>query len=486
MRKIEVIGFIVFIIFIFCRSTNPFEEDQKIFFASAFITDNSPFDFPENVYQTFELKPVLSRIFYFSIFKFLQPIGIWEDKILFIQAVQGIFILIIVIGAFLYSRNDLISKRIQNILFICATFFLISVGSESFMQVEHVAVVLSLFVIWTFSKKGVLFDISAGVLLAIIAGLKGVTIFYSLALIVYCFFFVKKNVALLSGVFIFVFSYILIISLKDIEAARLLQGNNFDVFRPLKNLVRTWKYIFIDQVYLLSFIGYMLLFFFILFKNIQNKLLIKKFYLPNLIIILVLIPSIIFQVGFSYHYFGILLFLLLLFRGIIDLQGRTLIDPLNKFLDLKLITPSLIAYLIFSSNFFSHSKNLMEKNISNFNSEILVNSAINNLVSKDDTILFLTDGVINFYLNNFSACIEFYPITINRLMPNYPNIPKQLLVRYRDILSCVQNYNGKFILIQTNWLPPKQYHLIYPNYKYAIVANLNTIERKYILFKKIR
>jgi hypothetical protein len=337
-----------------------------------------------------------------------------------------------------------------------------------------------------FHKNNLFFDIFAGIILGFIAGLKGITVLYSLSLIVYCFFYVKRNIFLLSTVFILIFSYSLYLSFRDIEIARLLQGNNFDIFRSINNLVRTWKYILIDQVYLFSIFGYIVMYIYILFKKFHNKELIMKFYLPSFIIFSLLLPSIIFQVGFSYHYFGILLFLLIMLRASVDLYSCNFGFSVVKFIDIKFILPSVLIYLIFSTSVFSHSKNLMEKNISNFNSEILVSDSIKKLVPNDKSVLFLTDGVINFYVNNYSACYEFYPITINRLLPKYPNIPSKLKTRYKDILSCIQNFDGNYILIQTNWFPKRFYNSIYPNKKYISVANLNTIERNYILYKKIQ
>ena len=152
--------------------------------------------------------------------------------------------------------------------------------------------------------------------------------------------------------------------------------------------------------------------------------------------------------------------------------------------DLRLLIPSFIIYVVFSTNLFNHKKNLCKTNISNFNSEIVVSNLLKEQIETNEKILFLTDGVINFYINNKSAYYEFYPITINRLMPSFPKIPEKLESRYLEILDFIKTYNGKFILIQTNWFPFNQYNKLYPNSSYSIVSKVSTNERNYILYKR--
>ena len=485
MNKIRYILICVVLLFLILqRAYNPFEEDQKIFFASANISNSSTLGFPDNVQETFELKPLFSKMIYYGLYKVVQPLNLWDEKYEFIIAVQLVFLAFLLLAAFLFSRNSYGDKTNQNKVFFLCTFFLMTVGSESFMQVEHMAILISLYSVWFLSKKKLIFDIIAGILLGVIAGLKGITVFYSIAILVFCFFNFKKNIWIVTSVFVLTFSFSIFISWKEIETARLLQDNTLNIFRFFKQFRRTFMYIFVDQAYLASLISLMGLLLFVYIKNKSNILFLSKFLYPNILILIILLPSIFLQVGFSYHYLGLLLFLMLFIKSSLQFEGNFLFNSIGRLIALQIVIPTLLIYFFFSTMAIRHSKNLMQKNVSNFDSELSVSDSVAQIVNKNEKILFLTDGVINFYIKNVSECYEFYPITINRLMPKYPNIPKALESNYANIISCIKKFDGDYILLQTNWLPKDQYASVYPGLSYKRMMELNTIERQYVLYKK--
>lgn len=480
----QIILFIAIIFLAISRVFNPFEEDQKIFFASAHISNGSIFNFPKNIIETFELKPFFSQLFYYLMYKISIPLNLWEDKLKFIYFIQFFFLLSILLVSFLFSRIKHVPQKNKNNIFFITSFFLITVGSESFLQVEHVAIVLSILCIWLLSKNKIQYDIFAGIILGYIAGLKGITVFYSLATILFCFFYFKKNLIVTSFVFFIVFIFSLYLSYEDIETARLLQGNNFNIFRFFENYKKTWKLILVDQSYLFTTGIYSMHFLYYSIKTKRLKLNFNVLYSPMTMIIILLLPSIILQVGFTYHYFAILLITIFLILFSVKTNKDCFNNNKIGMTDLRLLIPSFLIYVLFSTNLFNHKKNLCKTNISNFNSEIVVSNLLKEQIATNEKVLFLTDGVINFYIDNKSAYYEFYPITINRLMPSFPKIPEKLEYRYLEILDFIKKYNGNFILIQTNWFPFDQYNKIYPNSSYSIVSKLSTNERNYFLYKR--
>lgn len=476
---------VVFAGFVVQRAFNPFEEDQKIFFASANISNASAKHFPGNVLETFELKPFYNRAVYYGIYKLAQPLHLWENKYSFIVAVQLIFLLFLVLGAYLFSRSHNASVKNQWKLFFITSIFLVTAGSDSFMQAEHLAIGLLVYAVFFLSRQKVVFDIIAGILLGFVAGLKGITLLYAGAVLVFSFFYFRKsNYWIVSLALVIVFGTSILISWKELETAKLLQGNGLNLRRFFDYFRITYRFVCIDQAYMLSLVCCLVLIVLVWIKNKKDKPLFWKFIFPAALMFALVVPTVVLQVGFSYHYFGLLLFLLLLARSVLQFEGTAHFATLKKFIDLRIALPALLMYLFFSTPVISHSKNVMQYNLSNFRSEIAVNDSISKIIPAGERVLFLTDGVLNFYSSNPSACYEFFPITINRLMPKYPSIPVKLKPRYEATLSCIKNFTGNYIVLGENWLPKEKYPGVYPDSNYVAVASLRSVQRTYLVYKR--
>ena len=91
-------------------------------------------------------------------------------------------------------------------------------------------------------------------------------------------------------------------------------------------------------------------------------------------------------------------------------------------------------------------------------------------------LLYLTDGVANFYLSQSSYCREFFPIAINRFKHNSSN---KFYIKTKE---CIDSYQGSFIILQINWFPVDNFwHLLKD---YDVVYSNTAIDRGYKLFKR--
>ena len=472
----DFISFIILFFVIFpYRLFNPFEEDQKIFFSGANIAFNKFTEhFPQNLFNTFELKPFNSKLVYYIFYNITnQFINFNENKLQFIISLQFFFNLISFIITFLFVNKLKIQIKDKIRFFFLINAILILVGSESFFQVEHIAILLSILAIYFSLSSNKIYLFIAGIIFGFIGGLKGITICYSIAAMFFIYYKEKKlsNIILFS--FFITFFISIYISWIDLKYAKLLQGNNFNLLRFFLKLIGDFKFIAVDQTYIIS------LFIFLFYSFINNN---KKLNNFIYIIFIVIIPSIILQVGFSYHFFGLSIFFILALSFFYENHYSLL--P-KKFYTLLYIYPIIFIYLIFSTKYFIPIKNLESRNKNNFNSEILVQKKLVQIINNDKEILYLTDGVINFYITNPSACNEYYPISINRLLNYEYKIPKEFLKKYNTIKGCIANYNGEFILLQTTWFPFNEYNKIYPSKEaYILIDSAKSLERTYFIYKK--
>tara|TARA_Y100000739_G_scaffold181739_1_gene159906 strand:- start:92 stop:1012 length:921 start_codon:yes stop_codon:yes gene_type:complete len=293
---------------------------------------------------------------------------------------------------------------------------------------------------------------------------------------------------------------VLFLSLPELKNASLMQSRNINILGLIKNFLffKHGIFTFIDCIPILIIT---ISIFYIIYKkrlitNLYLKKLIKfrkklnyKILLKIFAYLLFIISSIgyaILQVGFSYHYTSYVFILLISILISISYYP----DLINK----VLICSSILMMVLYSffwggiaskiSIYFPAVNKLGSKNIITFKKEKKVFSEINSIVG-DSSILFLTDGVANFYLSKYkSPCYEFYPLSIQRLVNRSEKVKGK--TNYYKMLKCIKNYDGEFILIQNSWLPKEKYQHVYPNLtQYQYHNSFDTRQRKYLLYKKI-
>jgi hypothetical protein len=317
------------------------------------------------------------------------------------------------------------------------------------MQVEHLSTILIFYAVYFYSKSAYKYSLISSVLLAFITGLKGISISYTIMTILFCNYYFKKKdyFFLFTNIF---FSVIILWIIKDeLFYAKSMQNLTYDftyLILSLKKLIlfNTYKSILKDIPIL---IGIFFPFFIVFYKS-KRLILNNKFYF--IFLFLITLSFVILQKGFTYHYYIYFLFFTFFYISIF-----------KKEIDYKyLAIPSFFAlffyFIFYSSFFFKNSKyDLRSENKNLFQAELTVMNDISRIVKNEKYLLYLTDGVANFYLSQLSYCREFFPIAINRFKHNSSN---KFYIKTKE---CIDSYQGSFIMLQINWFPVDNFwHLL--------------------------
>ena len=506
-KKIFVLAIVI--IFSLYRAFLPFEEDQKIFFAAAFQSFGSDLGFPYDILSVFELKPFYSRLlFYFVVGTYKIIFGEQINLSKFIIYAQILLVILINVSSIVFSKNITLysldahegaSYHNKYLLYVFISIALLTPSSEAFFQIDHIAIILLLLSIGLILSNLLVVNGVGVIVLSIVAGLKGISYIYlftAISFLVLCFSpSFKIKVAL--GISFVLSTFVIISILPDLINAITLQSHGANIGKIINNFpFRFWKLTLLDLPILIFGLPLSIILIFIHIKNIGgnriNKTNVPIGFKKNLGILIIIASGIIYsllQVGYSYHYFGYVSFVLLVCTYFFVFNNS--IKFINAF---KIISfAPLIIFIIFSGGLLSpissHFPSLRkysfyDANINNLKSELAVFDEIKIVVGKANKVLFLTDGVANFFMYmNKSACYEFYPLSINRLLPGGLS-SAMLNARFSETYECISSFRGEWILLQNSWLPYDSYALIYPNMFYEVHSSYHTSERKYTLFNK--
>jgi len=104
--------------------------------------------------------------------------------------------------------------------------------------------------------------------------------------------------------------------------------------------------------------------------------------------------------------------------------------------------------------------------------------------SSASAVLFLTDGVANYYVSAPSYCRYFFPLPLNRSLRN-PALKS--LPAYEDNLACILSYKGEFIVNYHRWFPIEKFNAINQKIKrqYRLLESLNCYGRDINIFQRL-
>ena len=467
------------------RALIPFMEDQKVFFAAAHQTQISGTPFPLGSYQQWEMKPWPARVLYFClyrVFSFLYP-----EKPLFIFAVQFTVLVFAWLAIFLLA-STLHKKANQNFIMF-SILAIILVGPDSFLQVEYLALIISLFAIYFLARTNRNSNLFGEFLLILVTCLKGSTIFFSILVVI--------TVAQINNEsFREHFKKYLRISLSNALAILLIWSELLDraVLQGVGD--SSLKSILVPSK-LLEFVfglkGAIIDFPFVIFIPFVTLLLVTRrnrlnFIFFGTLITVLFMYSLFLQKFFNYHYLYLLFFVLcgsiLLCRDKLNFSTHEKVFGLTSGIAVFFIviefwtTINVLGSTISSSN-AGFSK--IEVSANYFGRERIVSKRLSQTLG-NDKVLFLTDGVINFYLDNSSNCMEFYPIHFQRA--NQVEGGRFIIQSkwYKDFIKCATEYRGKHLLVQSSWMTGNEISTIIQD-KYVRVEAIQSGYRYYDLYE---
>ena len=478
------ITLILFVFLFFYQFTFSYNENVEVFFSLARYTDLCTDSIFKCINENHELKLFFSKLYYFIIFKLTSIFVDWNNKSLFVFVNQLIYSIFSIISLYLFSidRKFKISEQKSILLFLYIGFFLAS--PNVFMENEHLALSLSLLSIYFFRLQSISGYLISSIVLSFVSGLKGITIFYSLMTIIFCYYFYDYNKKKINYfIFFSIFFHLVVfcIIFEDLLYAKSLQFiyYNYDYFVIiLKKFLPFDDYSkdLIVDIPIISgcFIAYLFIFFRYKKKIVEKKVFI--FFLTSFAI-----AGVVLQKGLTYHYY-IYFYYFFLFSLIIIKKNN--LKSYYAFLSCACI----VIYVIFWSPLIL-KKNFFEKYKDNVASEKKVFFSISQDLKNEKILLYLADGTPNFYLNQSSFCKDWLPIPLARFGKDTPvsrfnpYIKKDLNNKYfLAILNCVEKYNGNYVLVQKAYIKTDMIKNIINNYR--LYKTYNTKYDTFLLLRK--
>jgi len=465
------------------RCLIPFLDDQKQLFATAHQADLLNLSFPSNVLAQWDMKPWPTRLVYYSFYKLLYPF--YDNKILFIVLAQALLILLIWLT--LRGLTTVLPLPSRPYFFNFSFCALLLTTPTIFFQIEFVAVILCLFAFILLNHPRNAMRYFGEAILLFVTSLKGISVFFSIFTLLIALALRtqtrKENAQFILRNCVFNAISLLIVS-KDVIRSAIAQGASNHEIGQLFSL-RNLEYIYLGlkgALIDMPFLVYLPVIVILLLVR-RNRPLFTFLYVSLCGLFLL---SLVFQINFTYHYCFFLLVLILSFF-LFD-QGRlfsryTINVPLMILIAL-VITKFWIP-ITFSPSSFSFGINSSSKITSSYNDlhrETEVFTQTQKVVGSSN-ILFLTDGIANFYLRNQSGCREYFPVHFQRSLM-YPTLAEiKDSYRYKNFLQCANTFTGRFILVQTSWIPTSQSNFLLQK-DFVLLNQFTTGIRDYSLYMR--
>ena len=435
----------------------PMTGDIKVFLGSARQSSYISSSILIGAFQAWELKSVLSRLLICIIYR-ISSLFFAYGTLEFEITCKFVYSLIILIGTFITIRLLVERKKALFYSVILSTVFF-ATHTCCQMQVEMtVSVILliscSLYInsIRT-QKRTTLKLIVSGILIGTVFFFKSILILMSismLATIIMYLFYTGESLSLkrlLIVVFgsllslLAIFLLILVINpreIQDIINASAFQSTLFSVHPSIKEILSAFisnhiKNILFIPITILGIVALIIN----TFLSLRNK----EFKLFLCHVILWIMPAIFIMLSnkyFAYH------FAVYIYPSVIELYFFIIYK--NKVLNCAILILAILTgiWYMFAFSFFSGNFRVYyDLNIEAY--EKTEESLIAMSFDSDETVLYLDGGCAGYCLGNKSYLKYYYPLPLQRLPENSE------LECYRDSLSAVLDYEGKYIALDSSW-----------------------------------
>jgi hypothetical protein len=332
------------------------------------------------------------------------------------------------------------------------------VGPTVILQVEFLAGILCFYGMYLMlsARRSVRF--MGEITLVVVTSLKGTTIFFSLL----CFFLVLhiQNKSLFAsplraGRFFVLNTFAIVLMFAELQDRAALQGTDslsdlaLDIPKLFEVLYGTQRaIIYMPALLLLPFLLIR-----ILVKDRRGDL---QFILVGLIGVFFF--TMYSQIPFPYHFFFLTFLTSCLL--LISLSSKTRFKKFEGgllFGFLAVLTLVLIKFWSpinivpsFASSFEGEGK-IIQKAFFELNNEMrAMEEAV--VLLDNSSVLFLADGRVNFFLPNKSFCDQYYPVHFQRAAKLDFSTNLVNSDYYREFIKCTDSYQGKFIVVDSNWI----------------------------------
>ena len=462
-RGILLISFIITIL-------SPFCGDLFASFGGAFQADYLG-SFPQNVYSSWNIRGIGYKIILFLFYKLFAFVGL--DSSLFPVIIRTFYYLFFLSLTYLFVY--LIKKPLSNFninyknVFYIFCIGILTTSPYIHLQPEELSLFFCVGMIAFSLADNKYLNLLAGAFIPILLSFKLVTVLYAgfPALIVFLLYYNnsdKRKIfafiisCMIFSVLTFIFYYFIIPQeITDTVNATYFQDSfHFTIATPYRFVLN-----FIGKI---SHIPIILIGIFLLVNLLKHyKWDIKKL----LMLILLFLPptlSIIVQGKFFYYHYAVFIIVTSILYGMlsslkVEIKNNVIYYSLFVIFLFYTFVPGKIRTIKDNEANIFYWYNIKDL-LSNFG------STLRSKYSKQQDVLFLTDGQINYFYREKSYLRYFAPLPVQRSGFKLKNQGV-----YKETISKILTYNGDVILLQPQWFTTLvEYPLI-----------INKIKTEYIL-----
>lgn len=427
--------------------TMPFSNDVLVNFGAAFQADHFG-DFPQNVYQSWDLRGIGNKSVFYLIKEAVSIICAPTHTMAFNLITKCLYLALffgLCFGSIRSLRPWLERYKIDEPLLKLCLFVSVISAPALFLQAELTAIPLTFVMLaLAYSSKKYLNYLS-GILLILLFSLKGVTVLYGGFVLLALLFTFKERPELLvraivSGAFFLVagilfYIYVIPLELLDLKNATLYQDSFSRTLHHFigRIVIRTPEY-YVYRILAIPALGTGLFLGLTALKSRNKTRSLRHILFISGLISIPYLYVFLQNKFFLYHYapFIIPCSLVLFFWN----PQKSLTWTLALGLFASSVTIDAMDHTGFLYR-YARATSLIE-----------TGKEIQRIIGDDAPILYLHDGTINFQVHNKSYIREFYPLPIQRSQ-SYWRVKET--DNYTQTLNTVKQFDGPYIVVKNKW-----------------------------------
>lgn len=479
----------------------PLGDDQRIFLAFAQQADDFYGPFPGNLIECWTIRGIGFKALYYGLYKTALLMVSYDDKLAFEAVCKAIWTVLSLgllgLGAYAGQRFMRTFNLDPALAFFIAAVSAYSVSFDLALQAENVAVVMVLAALGM-SLGDRVWNVLAGILMALLFTLKGITLAMGLYPLIFlwlmkclyhdwlhCRMQLRENLWRTGTAWI-TSSVILLACLAWFAPRDLIDLYDASLFQSSLSGVGLWErlqrmWLFpVNNVFHMPFLftgAAMALFVFVYFADRRPEC------LAAYSLLWMLPAAIVLAQGrfYSYHYEAfqpaVVITWGMALAGIDQVTTRRCWRPIILTLPVILMAACTSPLAVFpvtrSTEFARESRETAEQ-------YRIVDEELK--ISREPEVLYLTDGRATYYFKARSASRYYYPLPVKRSIHNPALLTTSL---YRDEMRHIRDYQGKWIVVMDQWFElwnfPEIQQKLEDEYPTRIEARLGRYEFSFYL-----
>ena len=440
-KKIFLYSFYILLFLIYILK--PINFDTKIYLSAAYQADLIG-GFPNNLFEAWEHKLILNRLIFYLLFKISNLFVSVNDIVIFeavVKLIYGIISIAIIKLFSKYTKEFFLKHKIneEKVFFVLYT---ILIGTPIYfsLQTEITGILITLLAIVFVLKKKIKYKIIASLLISSLFFLKGVTLLYSVVILVVMIL----NKDTIKQIIFVIITSIMFLMLELLAIQLFLPQELEEIYLSTQYITNTWTGYSKIQYLLYNLIDYncfligVLALIYNCICHIKTKN--KKIFLLEVFVWIILLIGVYIQKMIYLYQIGLITPACILSIFICFYYKNKNIMKINKYI--KMIIIDLILLMIVLIGVYDITNGIQIYSITLKNKQIVesLNEKYPDL--RQEEVLYIGNGLSAYYIK--AKSYTKYTTTIYLANNNEEYLNNEYI---KELKEKIKNYKGKYIII---------------------------------------